>query len=261
MKLVILTQEDPFTVPKNIHSLASLPGVELLQVVVLNAKGSLINKKAYFIKGFGPWQSARMGLALLFARSLDLVDALCGYRLLHHKHSVRAVAAVHRAPCCVITDPNAEAFIESLRRLAPDLLISFSAPCVFRRELLSVPRLGALNLHCSLLPRYAGLLPSFWVLYHGEQETGATVHYMDDQIDHGGILGQVRIPIARGMSMLELIKRSKAAGGELICRIVRQMQCNQTPLTQPNDSAGRSYFSWPTVEELRRFRSRGGRLI
>ena len=63
---------------------------------------------------------------------------------------------------------------------------------IFKKELLKIPRYGCINLHCSILPKYAGLLPSFWTIYNKEEKIGSTVHYMDDKIDNGAILGQVK---------------------------------------------------------------------
>ena len=64
-------------------------------------------------------------------------------------------------------------------------------------------------MHCSLLPKYSGILPSFWTLFNDEKETGATVHYMDDEIDNGDILGQKSVKILKTDSMFDIIKRTK----------------------------------------------------
>ena len=92
----------------------------------------------------------------------------------------------------------------------------------------------------------------------GETETGATVHYMDDQIDNGAILGQVRVPLDSGMSVFELIRRTKAAGGELLVEVIRKLNQGSVE-TSPNRPEEGSYFSWPSVEQMREFRRRGGR--
>jgi methionyl-tRNA formyltransferase len=260
VKIAVITQEDSFVIPLNIETIIRHSGAEVSLAAILDVSGSLVNRKSVFLRGFGLLQACRMGRRLMWTKAFDLLDRLFGYRLPFKKRSVRAVAQSNGIPFLRIHDPNGPEFLERLRKLQIDLVLSLSAPCKFNEELLTLPRYGCINLHCSLLPRYAGLLPSFWVLFHGEQATGATVHYMAGHIDDGGILGQVRIPIEPGMSMFDVIQKTKAAGGDLILTTIRDIQSGNAKAAA-NDASARTYFSWPTVEQMRAFRKRGGRLI
>ena len=141
-----------------------------------------------------------------------------------------------------------------------DLIVSFSAPCIFSDELLNVPKFGCINLHCSELPKYSGLLPSFWVLYETSKYTGATVHRMDDKIDNGKILGQIRTPVSENTSMFEIIKRTKADGGQLMLSVINDILDGSVRETD-NKISHENYRSWPTVAQIREFRKNGGRLI
>jgi methionyl-tRNA formyltransferase len=104
------------------------------------------------------------------------------------------------------------------------------------------------------------VLPSFWTLYHGERETGATVHFMDDKIDNGKILAQIKIDISDCQSMFQVIQKTKKIGGQLMVDVVEQIQ-NGNIDPKPNDLSCGSYFTWPTIEQIREFRKHGGRLI
>lgn len=261
MKVVIITQEDVFVIPRNIEKIVALSDVEVESIVVLNTKGSLINKKSFFIKGFGPVQTFRMALRLAKVRALDMLDHVFGWRFCKHKWSIRSVAKHYRIPFEIINNPNDEDFCNHLVTLHPDVIISFSAPTVFKSRLLNIPRLGCINLHCSYLPKYAGLLPSFWVLFHQETETGATVHYMDDKIDNGGILGQVKVPISPGSSMFDIIISTKVAGGNLMRDIIGKMACGEKIEIRPNSADDSNYFSWPTTEQMMEFRKRMGKFV
>jgi methionyl-tRNA formyltransferase len=258
MRIAIITQEDRFVIPGNIEKILSLPGIETRLICRVDSPGSLEQKKNLFRRGFGWSQTLRMGWLWLKAKTADLADGICAYRLLRRKYSIRAVARKHGVPFAAVRNPNDETFLERMRLLQTDLVVSLSAPCVFKPPLLELSRFGCINLHCSLLPRYAGLLPSFWVLYHGENCTGATVHYMDSKIDNGAILGQVEVPILPGTSVFELIRHTKAAGGKLMVDVIQKIQRGEIK-TQPNRCEEGSYFSWPTVEQMREFRRRGGR--
>ena len=64
-------------------------------------------------------------------------------------------------------------------------------------------------MHCSLLPKYAGLFPSFWALYENSNTFGVTVHLMDDKIDNGEILKQRQLTIKQPVSIFKLINITK----------------------------------------------------
>lgn len=259
MRIVIATQEDSFVIPENIERVRAIPGVEIVKIIVIDAKGSLVNKKSFFIKGFGLRQSAKMGMLLFGNKAADRVDALTGFARLPRKYSIKAVAEKYGIPYQVLDGKARKELYFAVKAENPDLVVSFSAPTVFGPKLLALPPKGCINLHCSHLPHYAGLMPSFWTLYNEEAYTGVTVHYMDDKIDNGMILGQAKVPIDRGMSMLDLIRRTKKRGGELMVEVIQQIQ-NDTTNPQPNPSDHGSYNSWPTLAQLKEFRKRGGRL-
>lgn len=260
MRVMVVTQEDSLVIPSNIERIMALDGIEVVLVATLNVKGALKNRKSYFLRGFGLWQSLRMACHLLSAKASDFLDSLFRYRLWTRKFSVKGCAIGHSIPFVEASSPNTEEFLNPVRQAAPDLIVSFSAPCVFRPELLRLPPLGCVNLHCSRLPEYAGLLPSFWVLFNGESTAGATVHYMDSEIDNGQILAQVEVPVRPGASMLDLIRETKRRGGELMEQVILSLS-NGTARPMPNDRTRGSYFSWPTVEQMIAFRRQGGRLV
>ena len=260
MNIVVITQPDSAVIPENIATLAGLPGISLRAVVVLDVKGALANKRGYFLRGFGAWQCFRLFACLASQRlSAGIRRAVGGRVRAGEGMSVRQLARHLRVPCRTTRELHSEALLEYVASLNPDLIVSFSAPIVFNDQLLSLPRHGCINLHCSLLPRYAGLLPSFWVLHHGEKETGATVHLMDTRIDNGGILGQEIVSIEPGATMLDVIRKTKRIGGALMARVVEEI-ANGTVAVQANREDEGSYFSWPSLEQLRQFRQRGGRL-
>jgi methionyl-tRNA formyltransferase len=260
MKISIITQEDSFVIPKNVELLFKENNVKVVYIYTIDGKGSLTNKLGYFIKGFGFLQSAQMGIHLISAKLLDCIDRLFGGRLPLEKRSIKAVAKKYRVPYGVLQSLRIEETLNELRSQNLDLIISFSAPCIFPPALLEIPKQGCLNLHCSLLPSYAGVLPSFWTMYHGETEGGATVHYMDDKIDNGSILGQVRVNISDCRSMYQSIRKTKRAGGELMIDVIRRIINGSIQVT-PNDISRGSYFTWPTIEQMHDFCKKGGRLI
>lgn len=256
LRIVVLTQEDRFFIPRNVDLICREPGMEVREIVVLDARGSLDNMRGRLLRWFGPLPLARLAVRAGTAAALDAAQRVTGGRIGGRPASLRAVARRHGIPFSVERDANAPAFLERLRAHAPDVVVSFSAPQVFKRELLSLPAKGCVNLHCSLLPHYRGLLPSFWVLYHGEPRSGASVHLMDAEIDNGGILGQVEVDIRGYRTMAQVLDATKRAGGDLMLQTLRRLAAGPVPAL-PNPVDEGSYFTWPTDEQARAFRAKG----
>ncbi len=107
---------------------------------------------------------------------------------------VKEVAARHAIPVLqpeMLTDP---AFERSIRALQPDLL-AVVAFRILPPSIFTIPRLGAFNLHASLLPRYRGAAPINWAIINGDAETGVSTFFLEDRVDTGGIILQERTPI------------------------------------------------------------------
>lgn len=109
--------------------------------------------------------------------------------------SVRATANDYRLPVIVPEDPNAPAVLQQVREARPDFLFSFYYRRMLGAALLQAASRGAYNMHGSLLPKYRGRVPVNWAVLHGETETGATLHVMDEKPDHGAIVDQMAVPI------------------------------------------------------------------
>ncbi len=130
--------------------------------------------------------------------------------------SVAELARQHGLPVFTPVNPNTPQFIDQLRKLNPDLIFSFNYRKILSKEILRVPRLGGLNLHGSLLPRYRGRAPVNWVLVNGESETGVTLHHMIEKADAGDIVTQKRVPIEIDDTALSLYRKLTVAAAELL---------------------------------------------
>ena len=109
--------------------------------------------------------------------------------------SVASVAAEYGLRCVAPADPHEPALLEAARAMQPDFVFSFYYRQMLKREWLSLPQRGAFNMHGSLLPRYRGRAPVNWAVIHGERETGATLHRMNEKPDNGDIVDQCAVPI------------------------------------------------------------------
>jgi methionyl-tRNA formyltransferase len=97
-----------------------------------------------------------------------------------------------------------ERLSRELTARAPELITVASFPSRLPADVLRAAKRGGVNLHQSLLPRGRGPDPIFWSYYNDERETGSTVHWLDEAFDHGHIISQRPVPIARGRPSTEL---------------------------------------------------------
>lgn len=85
---------------------------------------------------------------------------------------------------------------DAIKRLSPELIVVGSFDQIIPDDIISIPRFGVINIHPSLLPKYRGATPTVWALLNGEEETGMTVHFIEDNnIDSGRIIAQARLEI------------------------------------------------------------------
>ena len=167
------------------------------------------------------------------------------------------VARKHEVPVEEVADINAPEFLARLEEMGVDVVISASCPQVFR-ELLRLPPRGCVNVHAGPLPRYRGMLPTFWVLYEHEPETAVTVHYMNEELDDGPIILQEAVPIPPSETQANLMRRCKLVGAGLLSQAIDLLEMDEVQTrANPRDEA--TYYSFPTPEQARDFRRSGGR--
>jgi methionyl-tRNA formyltransferase len=195
---------------------------------------------------YGPVGVARIAARFLWAR-------LRG-------HSIARLAEKRSIPMYPTHSVNAPEYLEQVRRLAPDVIVSVAAPEIFRKAILSIPPQGCINIHSGRLPVYRGMMPTFWQMAHGESAITVTVHEMAEKLDAGGVLGTVTVPIAPQDSLDRLITITKQAGARLLIDVLGKLRLGQLTAV-PVDMTGASYFSFPKREHVRKFRERGHRLL
>jgi methionyl-tRNA formyltransferase len=117
-------------------------------------------------------------------------------------------------------DANTPDAIERIAALEPDLLVVAAYGQILSDSLLRVPRLGGVNLHASLLPKYRGAAPVNWAIYHGETVTGVTVIRMTPSVDAGSILLQAETRIGPDETAGELEARLAELGAPLVSQAI-----------------------------------------
>ena len=106
--------------------------------------------------------------------------------------------------------------LEEIIALKPDLIVTAAFGQILPKELLEIPRLGCINVHASLLPKYRGGAPIHQAIMDGETETGVTIMYMLEKLDAGDIISQVTVPISDTDNTGSMFKALSVAGTELL---------------------------------------------
>jgi methionyl-tRNA formyltransferase len=157
-----------------------------------------------------------------------------------------------------INSPESLAFLGSTE---PDLVIIVLFAQILKAEALDIPRLGSLNFHPSLLPKYRGLMPVFWALADGESHTGATIHWVDTGIDTGQIVDQEAIEITERDTEHSLYARICIVAAGMLTNAVRELAGGASLPRRNREDVTQSYRSVPTREAMRGFKRRGRRLF
>ena len=155
--------------------------------------------------------------------------------------SVAGLANSHDIPVITPDDTTAHGFIEAVNEIAPDLILSIYFRNMFPPELLSIPGLGAMNLHGSFLPKFRGRVSINWAIIEGEAETGITLHYMDEKPDHGAIIGQKRVKIEIDDTAKSLHRKMAREAYSLIAESLPLIEAGKNPRT-PQDHSKSTYY-------------------
>ena len=253
MRVVLLTQDEPLFLSPSIDYLLSrtpawitVAGCVVFDPSPLGRKTGLAGRARTLHNVFGTAYFLRYARRFALAR-------------LNPRRRLSNILKRHGVPQVRIDgDVNSRASLDTIRALGPDLLLSVAGNQIFRRPLLDVAPLGCLNLHTALLPKYRGLMPTFWALKNDEAETGVSVFLVDEGIDSGPIVVQHRVPI-RTSSLEALIRETKVIGMDAVWEAVDKIRTGKAkPL--PNPEAEKTYFSFPTRADVRAFRAAGKRL-
>lgn len=250
MKILILTQDDPFYLPKQLDYLinhlpenASIEGCVVFDVSPFGKKETIIQKALKTRRIFGNGFFLRYSLKYLkskFNLSSKIDHVLAKYKI----EKIEIEGSI-----------NSEESLQKLKSYNPDLLISIAGNQIFKKPLIELAPKGCLNLHTALLPKYRGLMPSFWVLKNNETHTGVSVFFVDEGIDSGPILVQKKVEIG-GRTQEDLIKYTKKLGMDAIIEAIEKIRKGDYKLI-PNPDEESTYFSFPTSQDVKEFKKAG----
>jgi methionyl-tRNA formyltransferase len=146
--------------------------------------------------------------------------------------------------------PNTVEWLARGAELKPDFVFSFYYRYMLDKAWVELPRLGALNMHGSLLPKYRGRAAVHWAILRGETTTGASLHYMVEKPDAGALVDQEAVPILENDTALQVSIKVADAAQTVLRRCLPRLLAG-TAASQPLDLKQGSYFGRRTPEDGR----------
>lgn len=258
LKKYVFIQDDPFYLPrvldKYLREFAdSTAGVNIQSVA--QGKRTVFQTAMALLKMYGFWYF-QWKLRNYIIRKLQgkVFNQILGST--KRCYNVEAVAKKYSIPVHRTADVNSEEFLKLLRDLGVEFIVSISGTQLYKKKLREQTPFGIVNCHGALLPKYRGLMPSFWTLANNETEGGSSVHYVDAKLDNGPIIVQNRYKIHAHDTLEDVMARSKDLAAETIIQAVRLVEAGDTPL-MPNPEVESTHFSMPTKQDVDAFRKAG----
>lgn len=253
MRIVIITQDDPFYVSKNINYLLEIlpKGAQVVGCVVNDV--SPFGKQECFLKKAKKTFDIFGLKFFLYYTFKYIFNKLTGEKLdgVLKRFKIDNIKLSEH-----INHPNS---VKVIQKYKPDLLISILGNQIFKKPIINLAPKGCLNLHTALLPEYRGLMPTFWVMKNKETHTGVTVFFVDEGIDSGPIIVQKRVEIGN-KTQQELISMTKKIGMEAIAESIKLIQTDKVTLVE-NDVKKKTYFSFPARDDVKEFLKKGNKFF
>lgn len=133
---------------------------------------------------------------------------------------------------------DADNYIKIIKNINPEIIVVAAYGKILPKEVLDIPRLGCVNIHGSLLPKYRGAAPIQWAVLNGDKETGVTTMLMNEGLDTGDILLVEKTKIGENETASELFDRLSIMGSDVLLKTINAMQNGQViPIKQDDSKA------------------------
>ena len=136
-------------------------------------------------------------------------------------------------------------FIQEIEDLNPDIICVVAYGKILPKEILEIPKLGCINVHGSLLPRYRGAAPIQWAILNGDKTTGITTMYMDIGMDTGDMILKEEVDIGEDETTGELWERLSKIGGNLLVETLKEIEKG----IAPREKQGNDYTLAPMLNK------------
>jgi len=256
MKVLIITQDEPFYIPKMIkHILACQnDSYKVVGFTVLKPHRKNKSMKDWFLERAKIYSY----LELFYVLSCAVFVKSCNLLGLPY-YSNRMIFKKNHVEEFVSEDINSEVYLNTIIRAEVDIIISISCPQLFKEGILKAAKIACLNAHGTLLPRHRGVFGTWWTLFSHDKEAGGTIHTMELKLDAGEIVWQKSFPVEDSDTQFSLAYKTKRDMCMGLVEILNKYANDKVKPIQPFFSS--SYHRAPTKEMGKEFHKKGLRVI
>lgn len=137
---------------------------------------------------------------------------------------------------------NSTEGVRLVKSLKPELIVVAYYDQILKNGILSIPKLGSINLHMALAEEYRGCYPTTWAIINGETRVGVTIHYVDEGIDSGDIIAQKELEIKNEYTGRDLYVLCSKAGTELFRETFPLIEAGEAPRRKQKSTANTKYY-------------------
>ena len=132
---------------------------------------------------------------------------------------------------------NNTEFLDEIKTLAPDVICVVAYGKILPKEILETPKLGCINVHGSLLPKYRGAAPIQWAVLNGDKTTGITTMYMNEGMDTGDMILKEEVEIGPEETTGDLWQKLSKIGGEILVKTLKLIEEGKAPREKQTEEA------------------------
>ena len=267
INILFITQEDPFFIIhffREFEKIKTGSDINIQGVIIqdtLGKKSRLALFKQMF-EFYGFLNFIILGSKFSYQKALNLFTVKIFKGNFFRAFSLKHFFLKHKWNVISIKDINSDESLEYLKKLNLDLIVSIAASQIFQKDVLEMPKYGCINVHNAKLPQNRGMMPCFWALlnYDKEPYSAMTIHRMNEKLDDGEIILQEEFKLDPNESLYDLLIRTKKMNAHLLMKVLDIYRKGE-PEYKLNDATLSTYHSFPTREEVRKFKAKGLKLL
>jgi len=161
-----------------------------------------------------------------------------------HHLSLTEVIRLHQLEGFSVGRVNSDETLDRVNKIQPEMIVVANFPQIIRGSLMAIPPRGVVNFHPSLLPKYRGPTPFYWIVQNQEERAGGTVHFIDQGVDTGDIIAQAVFDLEPSDDEFSVRKKSIDVGAPLLAESVEAIFMGTASRT-PQDESQMSYYGFP----------------
>lgn len=261
LRVFIISQEEPFYIPKVIQYLAvhQNDNFEIVGATRLQPHRKNKTMKDWLLERtqiYTYWELFITSCFFIYCKIVFKILAKIGF---DNPYSVKHIYAKSSINEIETNDINCPFYLTKLRELNIDVVLSISPPQLFGRDLLNLPSKVCLNAHGTLLPRHRGVFGSWWMLFNQDKEIGTTIHTMEEKLDAGEIVWQKEVPMPESATQYAIAYHTKKIMSEGLVETLDKL--NAQSIESIASPYQESYHRAPTKEQGKAFHKRGLRVV